>query len=106
MENGHTEYDSELPLTFPATAMDLEGTGVFRGGGAMHEYIADIEVARDPVARLFARVLGLEAGQPVVARRGREVRLDAGNRAVLRQQGAMKARMARAEKLAKARNLV
>ena len=61
---GESEYDSALPEGFAGEVMDLEESGgVFKGrGDAAYEYMRDRDVARDVVARLFARASGLEAG--------------------------------------------
>ena len=80
---GETEYDSVLPDSFVRGVMDLEGVGVFtqRAGNA-YEMMVDVEVAGDPVARVFARDLRLETSGRE-ARSGEWIKMDRGNKAVL-----------------------
>ena len=86
---GESEYGSALPEGFAGGVMDLEENGgVFKGrGDAAYDYMRDRDVARDVVARLFARASGLEAGDEATARTGVRVKLDGGNRKALRGAG-------------------
>ena len=86
---GEREYESTLPEAFAGKVMDLEGSGVFKGRtDAAYERVADRDVARDPVARLFGRNMTVvETGKEMTTRAGGKVKMDKGNMAALTGPG-------------------
>ena len=88
---GDTEYDTALPDTFPYHTMDYEGRQVFEASGGrkdQYAYYADRTVANDPVARLFARIQALEFGNDMYTRQGIRIRMDEGNKKILKSDDA------------------